>query len=71
MVAGDDAGGNGHGTEAALRNAVSTSSSGDVILSANIGTLLTQLTIARSLTLDLSGYTLTIDLQDMTESPTV
>ena len=49
-------------TEAALRNAVSMNGTGNVILSANIDALLEQLTIARSLTLDLNGHTLPIDL---------
>ena len=54
------------GTETALRNAVSASGDGDVILSTDIGTLTTQLTIARSLILDLNGYSLTIDLPEIT-----
>lgn len=47
------------GTEAALRNAVSSSGSGDVILSADIR-LTTMLVIMRNLTLDLNGHVLTI-----------
>jgi hypothetical protein len=45
------------GSEKDLRDAVSGSGSGDVILSSNIG-LRSELVIARSLTLDLNGHTL-------------
>jgi len=50
------------GSETALRDAVMENGTGDVILGANIGTLSTRLTIARSLTLDLNGYSLDINL---------
>ena len=48
--------------EDAFRAAVSAAGSGNVILNANLPTLTEQLNIDRTLTLDLNGHTLTIDL---------
>lgn len=51
-------------SEANLRNAVSVTGSGDVVLSEDIGTLTAQLSIERSLKLDLNGHMLTIELSE-------
>jgi len=48
--------------ELTLRNAVSANGTGDVVLNANIGPLISQLTIQRSLVLDLNGYSLNINI---------
>jgi hypothetical protein len=50
------------GTIEQLQTRISSSGTGDVILSADIGNVTTQLTIGRSLTLDLNGQSLTIIL---------
>jgi len=52
------------GNEAALLAAVSEDGEGDVILSASISSITKQLEIDRSLTLDLNGYVLSIDIAD-------
>ncbi|MCL2153627.1 MAG: InlB B-repeat-containing protein, partial [Oscillospiraceae bacterium] len=55
------AGGN-TSSEAELRSKLSDSESGDIILNANIGDIVTPLIIERSLTLDLNGHMLSINL---------
>ena len=48
--------------EAQLRSKLSESESGDIILSANIGDIVTPLIIERTITLDLNGHMMTVNL---------